>query len=116
MSWWTFSDVFEEEGFPTSEFTGIYGLKTVHGIPKPGWYSVRFRRNFTLEDAIGAHACSLEASKRVTNGISLGCSLLLPVDTGNDVDTLKAWLPAACWRGQHPGSNKHNIARGFRKC
>ena len=37
MSWWTFSDVFEEGGFPTSEFTNIYGLMTVHGIPKPGW-------------------------------------------------------------------------------
>jgi hypothetical protein len=29
--------VFEEGGFPTSEFTNIYGLMTVHGIPKPGW-------------------------------------------------------------------------------
>ena len=36
-SYWTFSDVFEEGGFPTSEFTNIYGLMTVHGIPKPGW-------------------------------------------------------------------------------
>jgi hypothetical protein len=38
-----------------------------------------FRQKFTLEDAIGSHACSLEANMRVTNGIPLGCSLLLPV-------------------------------------
>jgi hypothetical protein len=50
-----------------------------------------FRQKFTLEDAIGSHACSLEASMRVTNAIPLGCSLLLPVGTAYHVQTLKAW-------------------------
>jgi hypothetical protein len=49
-----------------------------------------FRQKFTLEDAIGSHACSFEANMRVTNGIPLGCSLLLPVDTVNSVQTRKA--------------------------
>jgi hypothetical protein len=49
-----------------------------------------FRQNFTLEDAIGSHACSLEASRRVTNGIPLGCPLFLLVHTVNCVATLKA--------------------------
>jgi hypothetical protein len=36
-----------------------------------------FRRKFTLEDAIGSHTCSLQASRRVVNnGIPLGCPLL----------------------------------------
>jgi hypothetical protein len=48
-----------------------------------------FRQKSTLEDAIGSHACSLEANTRVTNGISLGSSLLLPIDTVNCVQTLK---------------------------
>jgi hypothetical protein len=52
-----------------------------------------FRQKFTLEDAIGSHACSLEALTCVwPNGIPLGCSLLLPVDTVNSVQTLKALL------------------------
>jgi N-acetylglucosamine-6-sulfatase len=38
-----------------------------------------FRQKFTLEDAIGSHACSLEANTRVTNGIPLGSPLLLPL-------------------------------------
>jgi hypothetical protein len=50
-----------------------------------------FRQEFTLEDAIGSHACSLEANTRVTNGIPLGSSLLLPVDTVNCVQTLKVF-------------------------
>ena len=48
-----------------------------------------FRHKFTLEDAIGSHACSLEANTRVTNGIPLGSSLLLPVCTVNCAQTLK---------------------------
>jgi hypothetical protein len=42
---------------------------------------------------MGSHACSLEASKGVTNGIPLGCSLLLPVGTVNCVATLKGVRP-----------------------
>jgi hypothetical protein len=49
-----------------------------------------FRQKFTLEDAIGSHACSLEANMRVNNGIPLGSSLLLPVHTVICVQTLKA--------------------------
>jgi hypothetical protein len=47
-----------------------------------------FRQKVTLEDAIGSHACSLEANMRVTNGIHLGCPLLLPVGTVNCIQTL----------------------------
>jgi predicted RNA binding protein YcfA (HicA-like mRNA interferase family) len=59
-----------------------------------------FRQKFTLEDAIGSHACSLEANMRVTNGIPLGRPLLLPVDTVNCVQTLKelGWMKQ---RGSH---------------
>jgi hypothetical protein len=49
---------------------------------------------FTLEeyfeDAVGSHACSFEASMRVTNGIPIGRSLLLPVDIVICVTPLKA--------------------------
>jgi aldehyde dehydrogenase (NAD+) len=34
-----------------------------------------FGQKFALEDAIGSHACSLEANMRVTNGIHLESSL-----------------------------------------
>jgi hypothetical protein len=56
-----------------------------------------FRQKFTLEDAIGSHACSLEANTRVTNGTPLGSSLLLPVDTVNCVQTLKVIVLASCF-------------------
>ena len=34
-SFWTFSDIFEEHGLPSSPFHGGFGLLTLHGIPKP---------------------------------------------------------------------------------
>jgi hypothetical protein len=48
-----------------------------------------FRQKFTPEDAIGSHGRSLETNMRVTNGIPLGSSLLLPVGTVHCVQTLK---------------------------
>jgi hypothetical protein len=49
----------------------------------------RFCNRFTLEDAIGSHACSLEASMRVTNDIPLGCPLPLTITTANSIQILK---------------------------
>lgn len=34
-SFWTFTDIFEENGQLPGEFHGGFGLQTVHGIPKP---------------------------------------------------------------------------------
>jgi hypothetical protein len=44
-----------------------------------------FDKEFTLGDVIGSHTCSLQASRRVTNGIPLACPLFLPVHTVNCV-------------------------------
>lgn len=38
MSWWCFSDIFEEGGFNSSVFQQPgYGLMTIYNIPKPSW-------------------------------------------------------------------------------
>jgi hypothetical protein len=49
-----------------------------------------FRQKCSLDGAIGSHACSLEASMRVTNDIPLSRPLPLTVCTVNSVQTLKA--------------------------
>jgi hypothetical protein len=48
-----------------------------------------FEQKCALEDAIGSHACSLEASMRVAHSMPFRCSLRLPVGTVNSVQTLK---------------------------
>jgi hypothetical protein len=59
-----------------------------------------FRQKVTLENAIGPHACSLEALLarvwlRVTDAISPESPLLLPVGTVPCVQTLKALTTTA---------------------
>jgi xylan 1,4-beta-xylosidase len=62
LSWWTFSDVFEEGGLPTTEFQDIYGLMTYHGVRKPGW------RAFEL---LHAHAGAMRLAANVTGDSTL---------------------------------------------
>lgn len=47
-SFWTFSDIFEENYFPSMPFHGGFGLLTLHGIPKPSY------RAFELLHELGA--------------------------------------------------------------
>ncbi len=46
-SFWTFSDIFEENYFPSRPFHGGFGLLNLHGIPKPTY------RAFELLHALG---------------------------------------------------------------
>ena len=39
MSFWTFSDVFEEQGPSAQPFDGMYGLRAYGGINKPSYYA-----------------------------------------------------------------------------
>jgi xylan 1,4-beta-xylosidase len=41
MSYWTFSDVFEEQGVVKTPFYGGYGLIASGGIPKPAFYAFK---------------------------------------------------------------------------
>lgn len=36
QSYWTFSDIFEEQGQQASEFSQAFGARSIHGIAKPG--------------------------------------------------------------------------------
>jgi hypothetical protein len=68
------------------------------GLSCCGCCTVRvFRQNLALEDAIGSHACSLQANMLVTNNFSSWTFTLLPVDTVNCAATLKARNHRSCW-------------------
>jgi len=42
MSYWTFSDVFEEAGPPPSPFHGGFGLINLQGLKKPSFYAYKY--------------------------------------------------------------------------
>jgi xylan 1,4-beta-xylosidase len=49
-SYWTFSDIFEENYFPSEPFQGCFGLLSIHGIAKPSY------RAYQLLHQLGAEA------------------------------------------------------------
>jgi len=42
MSYWTYSDLFEEPGPPTAPFEGGFGLINPQGIRKPAWFAYKY--------------------------------------------------------------------------
>jgi xylan 1,4-beta-xylosidase len=42
MSYWTYSDLFEEPGPPTSPFEGGFGLMNPQGVRKPAWFAYKY--------------------------------------------------------------------------
>lgn len=42
MSYWTYSDLFEEAGPPPATFHGGFGLMTREGLRKPAWFAYRY--------------------------------------------------------------------------
>jgi xylan 1,4-beta-xylosidase len=55
-SYWTFSDIFAENYFPSVPFHGGFGLRTLHGVPKPTY------RAFQILHALGEERLAVEGS------------------------------------------------------
>ncbi len=55
-SYWTFSDIFEENYFPSAPFHGGFGLLNIHGIAKPVY------RAFELLHMLGTEMLSVEGT------------------------------------------------------
>jgi xylan 1,4-beta-xylosidase len=55
-SFWTFTDIFEENYFPSAPFHGGFGLLTLHGIPKPTY------RAFELLHRLGDEQLPVEGA------------------------------------------------------
>jgi xylan 1,4-beta-xylosidase len=55
-SFWTFSDIFEENYFPSVPFHGGFGLLNLHGIPKPAY------RAFELLHRLGTESMLVDGS------------------------------------------------------
>jgi xylan 1,4-beta-xylosidase len=53
-SYWVFTDIFEENGMPSTPFHGGFGLLNLHGIPKPSY------RAFQLLHALGTERLALK--------------------------------------------------------
>jgi xylan 1,4-beta-xylosidase len=57
-SWWVFSDIFEENYFPSLPYHGGFGLMNLYGVPKPVYRGFQMLAQLGTRrwDAAGAHA------------------------------------------------------------
>lgn len=67
-SLWCFSDIFEEMHQFKEEFHGGFGLQTIHGIPKPSYYAMKFltqlpEERYILEDGLNDREIGIAAFK-----------------------------------------------------
>jgi xylan 1,4-beta-xylosidase len=74
-SYWTFSDIFEENYFASKPFHGGFGLMTIHGVPKPAY------RAFELLHRLGDDILPVEGRHTtvdvwVTRDAARACVLL----------------------------------------
>jgi xylan 1,4-beta-xylosidase len=51
-SYWTFGDIFEEQGVPFTPFHGGFGLAANGQIPKPTFYTFKFFRNLANSECV----------------------------------------------------------------
>jgi xylan 1,4-beta-xylosidase len=58
MSYWTYSDLFEEPGPPTAPFEGGFGLMNPQGIRKPSWFAYKYLNQLTAQEIKTADAQS----------------------------------------------------------
>jgi xylan 1,4-beta-xylosidase len=94
MSYWTFSDVFEEQGVVKQPFYGGYGLVAAGGIPKPAY------RAFRLLHQLGGERLALDSdsallTRRSDGGLVVAVWNLVPAEqTGTEkVVTIRANPP-----------------------
>lgn len=86
MSYWTYSDLFEEPGPPTAPFQGGFGLMNPQGIRKPSWFAYKYLNQ-------------------------LGDTELKTVDTQSYVARDGRGVQVLAWDFQTPKQDKSN--RGF---
>ncbi len=69
LSYWTFTDIYEEAAPPKTPFPGLYGMMNVHGLRKPSYYTWKFLHE--LGDTQLACADEQAWATRSTQGVQV---------------------------------------------
>jgi xylan 1,4-beta-xylosidase len=82
MSYWTFSDVFEEQGVVKQPFYGGYGLIAVGGVPKPAFNAFKLLHQLGTR-RIEANSASALVTRRDDGSLAIAVwNLALPEERG----------------------------------
>jgi xylan 1,4-beta-xylosidase len=95
MSWWTFSDVFEEGGPISKPFVGMFGLRAKGGINKPSYYAYGLLHELG-DQRIANDSKNVIATKTVDGGLAVAVWNLVDPDAKGEphvVDLTFARVP-----------------------
>jgi xylan 1,4-beta-xylosidase len=91
LAWWTFTDVFEEEGVPQRPMDGGFGIIGIDGIPKPSFAA--FALLHRLGDrAFATGSSHLIATRRSDGALVLAAYNMVPPGTAGAPLRLKLRL------------------------
>lgn len=76
-SFWCFSDIFEELTFFSKPFNGVFGLVTIHGIPKPSFWAFKFLSKMSEERIDIPTKCESETLEMIATKQDKGINILL---------------------------------------
>ncbi len=96
MSFWTFSDVFEEDGPISKPFIGMFGLRAEGGINKPSYYDYGLLHQLGTE-RLPAASSDVLVTRTVNSGLAIAAwNLVDPGQTGQTktVELIFRGLPA----------------------
>jgi xylan 1,4-beta-xylosidase len=81
MSYWTFSNVFEEGGVPSGIFNNTFGMLDQWGIARPSFHSFVFLHKLG-NSLLGSDAGPVMATRRADGSIAIMLWNLIPADAG----------------------------------
>jgi xylan 1,4-beta-xylosidase len=121
MSYWAYSDLFEEPGPPTKPFQGGFGLMTRDGVRKPAWFAYKYL-NALQGNEIPASDGQVWAASDGTSVNAVVWDFQLPAQKGSNSTFFSRLVPNALsapvelrFAGLKPGSYRLQIHRtGFR--
>jgi xylan 1,4-beta-xylosidase len=105
MSYWTFSDQFEEAGIPDKPFHGGFGLLTMQGLPKPAYFAYRF-----LNELGGTELACGDESVWACRDARGGVQVLLWDYSHPHQDTPNAQFFARDWPAKPTGTARLSVA------
>ena len=120
FAFWCLSDIYNQGGFQSSEFQGNYGLLSLHGLRKPGWFAHMMLQRLGMarvpmnggDDLINAVATRDGAEFRV-----LVYAYPEKHDASPDIVTVRVALPPGCVRAPRLfrlGAMENNIVTAWK--
>ena len=107
LSYWTFTDIFEEAGPPPAPFHGGFGLINLQGIKKPAYFAYKYLHELSASELQNADAASW-ATKDAAGNVQVLLWNFTPPALGTETNQMY-------FRKEHPAVPAEKVALDMKK-